>query len=468
MKYHSPFQILTCVLLLLFLPNSVFTQTIDQQHLKINYSFTNPSTAETLNNLRLTENGLQLQNDHHTGQFLSEAIEVPVKDNKPFLAFSMVWETAASQQTDLFFHIKGSTNGLDWEEWQEIHPDEHGPVHSTKSVSQLLFLNADFTFLKVKIDFPKQQPILLQNMVLHFFNPGNSDHPSVQQSSLEEDAVACVCPSPTILNRDDWCPTGNCPPNPNPDITEVTHLIIHHSATANTASDWAAVVRSIWDFHVNTWGWSDIGYNWLIDPNGQLYEGRGQAIQGAHFCGMNAGTTGVCMLGDYQVSPPSNETQQTLQKFLSWQSCLEDIDPLGLSLHASSNLDLFHISGHRDGCNTECPGDAFYPLISGVRQGVQNFIDNNCETVSINAPILETNLSVQIFPNPNTGQFQLHHNSSTAGQARLFTAQGQAILTKTIQASTIQEWNVSSLTPGVYWLQLSFAEEQLYRKVVIQ
>ncbi|MFN7929681.1 MAG: hypothetical protein U0Y68_17395 [Blastocatellia bacterium] len=55
------------------------------------------------------------------------------------------------------------------------------------------------------------------------------------------------------------------------------HLLVHHTANANTATDWAAVVRAIWSFHIFTNGWSDIGYNYLIDPN-VIYEGAGAAI----------------------------------------------------------------------------------------------------------------------------------------------------------------------------------------------
>ena len=467
MKYHSPISTLAFCFLLLF-SNNVFTQTANQQHFKVDYLFNQQSVEEQWSNLSLTANGLQIQNPDQFGQFISRAIEIPLTGDKPFLAFSMVWQMSEQQADALVFQVKGSTNGIDWEEWEEVKQDEHGPAGFTQSVSQLLLLDAHFTFLKIKIDFPKNGLSQLQHLSLHFFNPGNSPQQSANEPLINEQADACVCPAPPVLGRNDWCPTGDCPPNPNPDSTEVTHLIIHHSATSNTASDWAAVVRSIWDFHVNTWGWSDIGYNWLIDPNGQLYEGRGQAIQGAHFCAKNAGTTGVCMLGDYQVNPPSNEAQQTLQKFLSWQSCFEDIDPLGTGLHASSNLNLFHISGHRDGCNTECPGNAFYPLVAGIRQGVQNYINNSCTTVSNDFPTFLESLDVKIFPNPNTGLFQLQHNSNESGQATLFTIQGQKIWTKSISASPLQELNVAPLVPGIYWLQLSFSETSVYQKMVIQ
>src|SRR5437016_1926200 len=76
-------------------------------------------------------------------------------------------------------------------------------------------------------------------------------------------------------------------------------------AGGNAATDWAAVVRSIWVLHVQGNGWNDIGYNYLIDPNGVLYEGRGggDGVMGAHFSCVNSGTMGVALLGTFSVVP---------------------------------------------------------------------------------------------------------------------------------------------------------------------
>lgn len=69
-----------------------------------------------------------------------------------------------------------------------------------------------------------------------------------------------------------------CPAQDPPLYTTVTHLIVHHTAGANTAADWPSVLRSIWVLHVMGNGWNDIGYDYLIDPDGLPYEGRGSAM----------------------------------------------------------------------------------------------------------------------------------------------------------------------------------------------
>jgi len=188
----------------------------------------------------------------------------------------------------------------------------------------------------------------------------------------------CPCTLPTFQDRADWCPNGDCPEITNPTITNVTHLIVHHSAGTNVSSNWAGVVRSIWDYHVNTNGWDDIGYNWLIDANGVIYQGRGDNVQGAHFCGQNGNTVGLCVLGDFTNTQPTSDATDALTKLLAWKSCDIEADPTTSSTHASSGLNLDNISGHRDGCATSCPGDSFYPQIAGIRGDVEDYIENVC------------------------------------------------------------------------------------------
>lgn len=163
----------------------------------------------------------------------------------------------------------------------------------------------------------------------------------------------------------------------------MTHLIVHHSAGTNLANDWSAVVRAIWDFHTVTRGWDDIGYNWLVDPDGVIYEGRGENLIGAHFCGANTNTEGICVLGDFTIVPPKLEAVSGLVRWLAWKSCAADLYPIDREFHAPSGKNLLQVSGHRDGCATSCPGDAFYPLLDEVRAATIQYIDNNCNISSL-------------------------------------------------------------------------------------
>ena len=301
-------------------------------------------------------------------------IRVPITDPDPFLAFSAVWKGQEGQITARF-----SIDGERWGEWETLDMDGHADQTPEQYVSELFFAPSNTRWVEIN---PSAG---ISNIVLHFYSPGATDVPDAvsQEQSIEARSPEyCPCPQPDFEGRNDWCPSGTCPEDPTPVGTNPTHLIIHHAAGTNTSNDWAAVVRAIWDFHTGVNGWDDVGYNWLIDPNGVLYEGRGDDRLGAHFCGTNGATMGVCMLGDYTDITPTAEAKATLAHLMAWKSCDIGVDPLGTAFHGSSSLQLMRISGHRDGCATSCPGDSFYPQLPEIRNAVVDFIDNQCSAIA--------------------------------------------------------------------------------------
>ena len=192
---------------------------------------------------------------------------------------------------------------------------------------------------------------------------------------------------PEVVSRSDWgCPDGSRSPGWAPEFTVVTHLIVHHSAGANAAGNWAQVVRDIWVFHASSVasggrGWGDIGYNYLIDPKGTIYEGRagGDNVIGAHFSCVNGGTMGVCLLGTFNSVEPTRAALESLGKILAWKAAQRQLDPVGVTYHPGSKLPLPNISGHRHAndstvaCSkTECPGDKLFAMLPTIRENVKS------------------------------------------------------------------------------------------------
>ena len=143
------------------------------------------------------------------------------------------------------------------------------------------------------------------------------------------------------------------------------------------------MVRCIWNFHAFTNGWSDLGYHYLIDPNGVIYEGKagGDKSLGTHFSCANTGTIGIALLGNYSTSKPSEKMIESLQTLLKMKCQQLGLDPNGKSYHGSTRLNLPTISGHRDAneskagsvcAGTKCPGDMLYELIPTIRKKVQS------------------------------------------------------------------------------------------------
>jgi flagellar hook assembly protein FlgD len=157
--------------------------------------------------------------------------------------------------------------------------------------------------------------------------------------------------------------------------------IVHHTAGANgySRAQAPAVVRAIELYHVKGNGWNDIGYNFLVDRFGTIYEGRYGGIDrnvvGAHALGFNTGSVGVAVLGSYGGAAPSQAAQAALARLLAWRLDLAHVDPTS-TLTATSGgserypagrrVTLRAISGHRDTGLTECPGDALYRRLDAI------------------------------------------------------------------------------------------------------
>ncbi|KAK3103912.1 hypothetical protein FSP39_022863 [Pinctada imbricata] len=157
---------------------------------------------------------------------------------------------------------------------------------------------------------------------------------------------------PTIISRSEWgarAPSsiiGILPKAPN-------HVYIHHGATAPCFSktECMAEVRTYQNYHMDTHGWSDIGYSFIIGEDGNVYEGRGWHGIGAHTYGHNVDGLGFCIIGNFMKVKPNeaalNATKQLISCAVTNGYITED----------------YILKGHRDVGQTACPGDKLYELI---------------------------------------------------------------------------------------------------------
>ena len=135
-------------------------------------------------------------------------------------------------------------------------------------------------------------------------------------------------------------------------------------------------MRGIQAYHVNSNGWDDIGYNFLVDPFGQVFEGRRGGITknvvGAHAQGFNTGSVGVSLLGTYTSAGISKEARAALTGLLAWRLDVAHVDPTskvtwisgGNAKHPYGRaVSLRAVSGHRDTGPTSCPGEALYATL---------------------------------------------------------------------------------------------------------
>jgi len=296
----------------------------------------------------------------------------------------MRWEGIEPAPLQPGISVRFSRDGETWTEWMLPNID-HDTSERDEPETYFALVFFDSPYSDVEYSVSEQWLGAGVRLSLEFIDPGESSQPLRAVELARSTATAPgQLARPSLVSRTEWgCPDGQSSASWSPQYTAVTHLVVHHTATTNVSSDWPAQVRSIWTVHTYTRGWGDIGYNYLIDPLGVIYEGRsgGDDVIGAHFSCHNANTMGVALLGDYESASPTPEARGSLERLLAWKASQSGIDPLGRTDHPGTQLTLDNISGHRDGndsptvCTiTSCPGDQLYSLLPEIRTAVADAV----------------------------------------------------------------------------------------------
>jgi hypothetical protein len=190
--------------------------------------------------------------------------------------------------------------------------------------------------------------------------------------------------APPIITREEWGAEQCGPPRFPAQYGTVQAAFVHHTVNANDygPQDSAAIVRAICRYHLHTKGWRDIGYNFLVDRYGQIFEGReggvDQAVIGAQAQGYNSVSTGVAEIGTFSGVPQTAAGVQATARLLAWKLSLHGVPVQGqvtvLSRGGPTNryragtpVTFERISGHRDADNTSCPGNALYAQLPQIR-----------------------------------------------------------------------------------------------------
>ena len=158
---------------------------------------------------------------------------------------------------------------------------------------------------------------------------------------------------------------------------DVTKIIIHHTATTSDLDDPESAIRAIYYYHAISRGWGDIGYNYIIDQYGNVYEGRagGEGVVGGHSAGFNVGSIGISILGNYEESELSYDALVSLMALIQDQAEEFDIDVEGSSSFRDRILE--NVSGHKDSDATACPGEHVYELLPYIRSSIASAIEGD-------------------------------------------------------------------------------------------
>jgi len=172
-----------------------------------------------------------------------------------------------------------------------------------------------------------------------------------------------------IISRAAWGADENLAFWPPGYSKEIKKIVVHHTVSANASDDYPAIVRSIFLYHAVTRAWGDIGYNFLIDGDGNIYEGRkgGGGVTGAHVLGHNYDSVGIGMIGSFTNTVPTADAILSLKKLVAEKSALHNID-----LEWGTTF-----WGHRDFSATQCPGESLYARLPLTVNSTITYRQNN-------------------------------------------------------------------------------------------
>ncbi|GJM40889.1 MAG: hypothetical protein DHS20C20_11710 [Ardenticatenaceae bacterium] len=362
--------------------------------------FANGSGAGTA----VSPTGLTLDNEAMTAVYTSDPIRTPINFN----ALITSWDADVPTNTSLEIQLRTRKGGGDWSEW--FHLDSHLDLveeEDHESLSDMITVPAIdeiHDFIQFNVGMGRlDTAVSPQLRSITFTLIDTTDGPTTEELVARQQEIDAAngskpggtgYPRPTVITRDVWCISVDCDYTDGLVYDDASHMIVHHTVSSNSSSNWAATVRAIWAFHTypssdsctSCRGWGDIGYNYLIDQDGIIYEGHmnedydNQDVVGTHASGANTGSMGVSLIGtftalDYPGLPgiaPPEVMKASLTELLSWKADQRDInvyesDPTMPFVEGGRP----NLMGHRDVYGTtECPGDQAHQLLPWLRDQV--------------------------------------------------------------------------------------------------
>jgi len=401
---------------------------------------------------------------------------IPLSSKSPSDHTALAGELAFSGQGEFMLSIQfgnPSTNvWLDAQELRRCQPygDELGQWRS-----DLVFVPDGMTHYRFLIRIPAPNSgtsLAISHLVWHKVKINGLPQPDTVSTILQGTPQACEGCLPEYYPREAWGapdPDSQRHTCSQPLYAPISHMIVQHSATDNTYSNWAAVMLALWNYDVEVLGGCDLAYNWYIDPLGRVYEGRGGGYEvvGDYFCGNEVGTVGICMLGTYETQEPTGEALQSLRRLLAWQACAAEIDPM-----ANKQLITGPLSGPIPVISTLSVGcqDVSQPFqiaqeLPGLRSYVeQKLADPGACLVSISETPGQV-LPFTLYPNPTQGQviIRMQADKPQLAEQTLLDVQGRVLMRSTFRLTAGRQeipLDLSQWATGLYYVRVKTAEMQ--------
>jgi len=353
-----------------------------------------------------------------------------------FTASGVTWASEGAPD-NIVVQVRVREEGA-WTDWQELQTSERPDADSAdaaQAVGQTAtepYSTGSADAIQVRVD--SSGSMTPKDLTLLTIDPGTSPADANLTGSPAAQAQATAA-EPNIITRAQWGADESlrdCTATYSPTIKVG---FVHHTVGSNTytASQSAGILRGIYAYHVNGNGWCDVGYNFLVDRYGQIFEGRAggvdRAVIGAHTLAFNYNTFAVAAMGTFSTAATPQVMLTSMSQVLGWKLDLYSRNPGGTEVltsaggsgarwPAGTEVTFRTVSGHRDAYATECPGDVLYGQVPNLRASAANYVTNSGTVVpgTVNpgaAPIVSAD-----------GRFRL--SMQTDGSLVIYDASGRA------------------------------------------
>ncbi len=294
----------------------------------------------------------------------------------PFTALGAHWATDSPDDLQAHLTVSTSRDGADWSPWRTLHGEEHGPGPAGRTDRHFTTLHhvEPSRLVRFRATGPDGAARPLPPD-LRFVYIDASDGPAAPDLDGQINAFAATLPR--VVTRAGWGCDEKLRFDKDgkeiwkPEYRTTEKIILHHTETPNERDPLEAV-RAIYYHHTVVMGWGDLGYNFLVDRNGVVYEGRhgGEGVVGGHTLRYNLGSVGIAVVGSFTDAPIPPAAEAAIVQLAAYKGRF--LNPQASYYFVDKALP--SVVGHRDCLNTACPGDACYPRLPAIREGVAAII----------------------------------------------------------------------------------------------
>ncbi|GAB3028997.1 hypothetical protein GCM10011376_15110 [Nocardioides flavus (ex Wang et al. 2016)] len=363
----------------------------------------------------------------------------PVTD---FAAVGVTWDAGEQVAEDEITLRVRTRTGDTWSGWEYLqYHDDHAPNPDSPEGANAR-PGTEPTFVgevdEVQVEAVTNDAALPGDLSLALVDPGASkknetevpaDRPSDDLSGAYDDAYAeqdgtdaaeegitlqsatvatskKTAAQPTIFSRAQWGADESIRDKSSLRYGSISGGFVHHTVNANDYSEAQvpAILRSIYAYHVKSRGWSDIGYNFLVDRFGRIWEGRfggiDRPVVGAHTLNYNQYSFAMSAIGNFDVVQPTDAMLRAYGALFAWKLSLHGVDPASTSQKIGSRT-FAAINGHRDAGSTACPGKYLYAQLPTIRSYASTAAPAppaGPTPIAISAPNPQNNLDASPYP----------------------------------------------------------------------